>query len=50
MQLTNGSFTFNSFKILPLKETIRDFFEIIYTPPGRVSAGMSCPITIRFTP
>ncbi|CAK81749.1 unnamed protein product (macronuclear) [Paramecium tetraurelia] len=50
MQLTNVSYTFNSFKILPLPEAVRDFFELIYTPPGRVSAGMSCPITVRFTP
>lgn len=32
-----------------MKESIKDFFEIFYNPPGKISAGMSCPITIRFT-
>lgn len=27
----------------------QDYFEIMYKPPGRISAGMACPITIRFT-
>ena len=47
---TNVSFSFNSFKLLPLPEKIRDFFDITYTPPGRMSAGMSCPIRIEFRP
>lgn len=33
-----------------MKENIKDFFEIFYNPSGRISAGMSVPITIRFTP
>jgi hypothetical protein len=33
-----------------LAEEIRDYFEISYVPPGRMSAGMSCKITIKFTP
>jgi hypothetical protein len=48
--LTNVSYSFNSFKLLPLAEEIRDYFEISYVPPGRMSAGMSCKITIKFTP
>ena len=50
IQLTNVSFSFNSFKLLPLNEKIRDFFDITYTPPGRMSAGMSCPVKIKFRP
>jgi hypothetical protein len=50
IQLTNVSFSFNSFKLIPLNEKIRDFFDITYTPPGRMSAGMSCPIRIKFKP
>lgn len=48
--LTNVSFTFNSFKLLPLELEIKDFFTVTFTPPGRMSAGLTCPITISFTP
>ena len=48
--LTNVSFSFNSFKLLPLEDNIRDFFYIQYTPSGRMSAGLSTSITITFTP
>lgn len=48
--LTNVSFTFNSFKLLPLDPEIKDFFNIVFTPPGKMSAGLTCPITITFNP
>lgn len=48
--VTNVSFSFNSFKLLPLEDSIRDFFYIKYTPSGRMSAGLSTSITITFTP
>ena len=47
---TNVSFSFNSFKLLPLEDNIKDFFHIQYTPTGRMSAGLSTTITITFTP
>jgi len=47
---TNVSFSFNSFKLLPLEDKIKDFFHIQYTPSGRMSAGLSTTITITFTP
>ena len=47
---TNVSFSFNSFKLLPLDDKIKDFFHIDYTPSGRMSAGLSTSITITFTP
>eukprot|EP01065_Artemidia_motanka_P001883 TRINITY_DN10874_c0_g1_i1.p1 TRINITY_DN10874_c0_g1~~TRINITY_DN10874_c0_g1_i1.p1 ORF type:complete len:1370 (+),score=474.79 TRINITY_DN10874_c0_g1_i1:88-4197(+) len=50
IRLTNVSFTFNSFKLLELAPQIADFFEITYTRPGRMSAGMYCEITVRFSP
>ena len=40
--LTNSSNSFNSFKLLPLKDNVIDFFEVTYKPPGRMSAGISC--------
>lgn len=59
--LTNVSFSFNSFKLLPLHDSIKvstdiflkllqDFFHIVYIPTGRMSAGLSTTITITFTP
>lgn len=48
--LTNVSFSFNSFKLLPLEDSIKDFFEIKYTPTGRMSAGLSTTIQITFIP
>lgn len=47
---TNVSFSFNSFKLLPLEDKIKDFFYIQYTPTGRMSAGLSTTITVTFTP
>tara|TARA_B110000503_G_C7053333_1_gene373307 strand:- start:919 stop:1026 length:108 start_codon:yes stop_codon:yes gene_type:complete len=34
---------------MPLNEKIKDFFDIIYVPSGRISAGMQVPIKITFT-
>jgi hypothetical protein len=48
--LTNASYTFNTFKVLELKPEIKDLFEIQYTLPGKMSAGTTCDLIIRFTP
>jgi len=48
--VTNVSYTFNSFKLLPLDDSIKDFFHIVYAPSGRMSAGLSTTIQITFTP
>jgi hypothetical protein len=48
--LTNTSYTFNSFKLLPLSDKVIDFFDITFEKPGRMSAGVSCTIEIKFTP
>eukprot|EP00826_Nyctotherus_ovalis_P031516 TRINITY_DN2519_c0_g7_i2.p1 TRINITY_DN2519_c0_g7~~TRINITY_DN2519_c0_g7_i2.p1 ORF type:complete len:177 (-),score=54.06 TRINITY_DN2519_c0_g7_i2:34-564(-) len=48
--VTNASFSFNSFKLLPITDAFKDFFEIIYSPSGRMSAGLSTTIEIIFTP
>lgn len=36
--------------MLPLSDEIKDFFEIVYVPSGRLSAGLSTNITITFYP
>jgi NAD(P)H-hydrate repair Nnr-like enzyme with NAD(P)H-hydrate epimerase domain len=48
--LTNVSFSFNAFKVMSLPDNVKDFFEITYIKPGRMSAGMTCAITITFDP
>lgn len=50
IHLTNVSNAFNSFHVLPLNELIRNFFEVEYTPQGKISPGLSCPLTFKFTP
>eukprot|EP00818_Percolomonas_sp_WS_P008353 CAMPEP_0117438994 /NCGR_PEP_ID=MMETSP0759-20121206/2341_1 /TAXON_ID=63605 /ORGANISM="Percolomonas cosmopolitus, Strain WS" /LENGTH=1511 /DNA_ID=CAMNT_0005230705 /DNA_START=439 /DNA_END=4974 /DNA_ORIENTATION=+ len=50
IKLTNASLTFNSFKLLPLNNEIKNFFDIDYTPPGKQSAGTSTTITVTFRP
>ena len=48
--LTNTSLTFNSFKLLELPNNVRDFFEVSYDKPGRMSAGTSCSVEVVFRP
>jgi len=48
--VTNVSYSFNSFKLMPLKDAVKDFFQIVYTPTGRMSAGLHTTIQITFTP
>ncbi|RHY58336.1 hypothetical protein DYB34_000360 [Aphanomyces astaci] len=46
--LTNVSNTFNHFKLLPFPDDTRDFFDVQYDLPGRMSAGMTCHIHVTF--
>ncbi|EQC33161.1 hypothetical protein SDRG_09147 [Saprolegnia diclina VS20] len=48
--LTNVSNTFNHFKLLPLPDDVRDFFDVAYEKPGRMSAGMTCRVHVTFLP
>lgn len=50
LKLTNVSYTFNHFKLLHIEDEFKDFFDITYTRPGRMSAGMTCVLTVRFAP
>ena len=42
--VTNVSLSINSFKILALPDSVRDFFEISYKPPGHISAGLATEV------
>ncbi|CAM9207030.1 unnamed protein product, partial [Laminaria digitata] len=48
--LTNVSLTFNTLKVLEMSDEIDRFFEVTYSKPGRLSAGMTCVVDIAFTP
>jgi hypothetical protein len=50
VEVTNVSLTFNQFKLLPLADKYKDFFDIEFVPPGRMSAGVTRYITVWFTP
>jgi len=50
IEVTNVSLTFNQFKLMPLDDRFKDFFDIIFVPPGRMSAGVTRYITVWFTP
>ncbi|CAD7957811.1 unnamed protein product [Amoebophrya sp. A25] len=50
IEVTNVSLTFNQFKLLPMDDRYQDFFDIGFDPPGRMSAGVSCKITLRYMP
>jgi hypothetical protein len=34
----------------PHAAAVKDFFSLKYTPPGAISAGISCPLHITFSP
>lgn len=50
VDITNISYSFNSFHLQPLDDEIIDFFEIDYRPCGRIPAGISTKMTLHFTP
>jgi len=50
VEVTNVSLTFNQFKLLPLEDRVKEFFDVEFVPPGRVSAGVTRYITIWFSP
>ena len=50
IELVNRSYSFNSYRLIPLEDEIRDFFDIDYKPPGRIPSGMSAFMTLKFTP
>ena len=48
--LTNASYSFNTFKLLELPDSVKDFFTISYTHPGAISPGITCDLHIKFEP
>nr|CEL65392.1 TPA: Flagellar associated protein, related [Neospora caninum Liverpool] len=50
IEVTNISMTFNTFRIVPVPEDLRDIIEVDFTPPGRMSAGTTTSFTVTFCP
>ncbi|XP_072012089.1 cilia- and flagella-associated protein 74 isoform X2 [Engystomops pustulosus] len=48
--LTNASYTINFCKLVGVSDHLRDFISIQFDPPGQLSAGMSCEMTVIFRP
>ncbi|XP_053546334.1 LOW QUALITY PROTEIN: cilia- and flagella-associated protein 74 [Bombina bombina] len=50
MILTNASYTINFCKLMGVSDHLKDFITIHFYPPGQMSAGMSCDLTVIFKP
>nr|CAB3230261.1 uncharacterized protein KIAA1751 homolog [Phallusia mammillata] len=48
--ITNVSYSINFLKLTGLSEHLKDFIKIDFNPPGQMSAGMSCDMTVTFKP
>ncbi|CAG5118471.1 unnamed protein product, partial [Candidula unifasciata] len=48
--LTNVSYSVNYIRFLEVSDSLKDFIKISFEPPGQMSAGMSCEITVNFKP
>ncbi|XP_035828407.1 cilia- and flagella-associated protein 74 [Aplysia californica] len=48
--LTNVSYTVNYIKFLDITERLKDFIKIHFDPPGQMSAGLTCEMTVTFKP
>ena len=50
VNLTNTSGFQNSYRLVNLSEELQDYFEVVFVPPGKMSAGTTRSMTILFTP
>ncbi|CAE1281286.1 unnamed protein product [Acanthosepion pharaonis] len=48
--ITNVSYTVNNIKLIGVSTSIQDFVQVEFTPPGQISAGMTCDLFVTFTP
>ncbi|BFZ23896.1 hypothetical protein BsWGS_26935 [Bradybaena similaris] len=48
--LTNVSYSVNYIRFLEVSDSLKDFIKITFEPPGQMSAGMSCEMTVTFKP
>ena len=50
LQLTNVSYSVNYCKLLGVSEQLKDFITVNFNPPGSMSAGLTCHMSITFEP
>ena len=50
LQLTNVSYSVNYCKLLGVSEHLKDFITVNFNPPGSMSAGLTCHMSITFEP
>ena len=50
LQLTNVSYTINHCKLVGVSEGLGDFVSVEFSPPGVMSAGLTCPMEVTFEP
>lgn len=50
IQITNVSYTINFCKFIDISHHLKDFITIQFSPPGAMSAGMTCELNVTFKP
>uniref|UniRef100_A0A8D0BQR7 Cilia and flagella associated protein 74 n=1 Tax=Salvator merianae TaxID=96440 RepID=A0A8D0BQR7_SALMN len=48
--LINAFYTINYCKLVGVSEHLKDFFTVLFDPPGPMTSGMSCEVAITFKP
>ena len=50
IQLTNVSYSINYCRLVGVSNNLKDFVKIDFNPPGSMSAGLTCNMTVTFLP
>ena len=50
LQLTNVSYTVNHCRLVGVSLHLRDFITVEFRPPGSMSAGLTCSMSVTFEP
>ncbi|KFP86103.1 Uncharacterized protein KIAA1751, partial [Acanthisitta chloris] len=48
--LTNASYSSNYCRLVGVSEWLKDFITVHFSPPGKMSPGMSCEVMVTFKP
>ncbi|XP_048416990.1 cilia- and flagella-associated protein 74 isoform X2 [Stegostoma tigrinum] len=49
-KLINASYGITFCRLIAITDCLKDFIEVDFKPPGQISAGMSCEMTVTFKP
>ena len=50
LTITNVSYTVNHCKLVGISPHLKDFVTVNFNPPGAISAGLTCHMTVTFEP